>query len=241
MKKNLDDNSKTWLADRKLKKILKIDDFKVSELILNFDLLVYGIDGKIRHFYDEDHSELAFEIGSLKFKRKKVDEFIKNYPDLGNSEPGTPASYRWRLENRLKNISFLERIRDQQLLPTSSHLEKEKSRIKEDIKDGESATSGQGPIRRSRSSVAKQIYISAAARAKILIQNLIHSDILPVTRQEKLKILKADKQFQKILASLPKCPSDKHLMRRLHEAERGLWELGKSTNKKYRKKSMYSS
>jgi hypothetical protein len=133
MKEDHDANSSTWLSDRELKKILEIDDFRVSELILNFDLLAYDIDGNIRHFYEEDPSELVFEIGSLKFRKKEVDEFIKNYPDIGNSEQGGPEPYRWRLENELKNIQYLEQKRKQQFLPPSSHLNIEKRRIKEQI------------------------------------------------------------------------------------------------------------
>jgi hypothetical protein len=139
MKEDHDANSSTWLSDRELKKILEIDDFRVSELILNFDLLAYDIDGNIRHFYEEDPSELVFEIGSLKFRKKEVDEFIKNYPDIGKSEPGSPASYRWRLGNRLKNILFIEQIRGQQLLPPSSYLKKQKKEIGKQLKNIEKA------------------------------------------------------------------------------------------------------
>ena len=249
MKKNLENNSTDWLSDLELKKILKIDDFKISELILNFDLLAYDIKGNIRHFYEEDASgltdrclyELVLEIGSLKFKRKDVDEFIKNYPNFGNSEPGTPASYRWRLENELKNIIYLEKNRKQQGSPPSSHLKKEKRTIREEIKDSKQITSAKIYKVRSRTQVARAIYLSAAARAKTVIQDQIHHDVLPVTRKEKLEVLKTDKQFQKIIASLPKPVSDNHLIRRLNEVSPGLWSLGKSTNKKYRKKSMYSS
>jgi hypothetical protein len=100
---------------------------------------------------------------------------------------------------------------------------------------------GHSRSKRPRTKVAGQIYIAAASRAKIWIQDQIHHDTLPVTRQEKLNGLKNDKQFQKTIAALPKCPSDKHLMRKLHEAEPGLWKMGKTTHKKYRKKSTYSS
>jgi hypothetical protein len=240
MKKNLDDNSKTWLADRKLKKILKIDDFKVSELILNFDLLAYDIDGEIRHFHDDGHSELAFEIGSLKFKRREVDEFIKNYPDFGKSEPGKPASYRWRLENELENIIYLEQNRKQQGVPSSSHLKSEKRRIKEEIKESEPAASGEKQTKRPRTKVAEQIYIAAASRAWVFLWGQIHACLLPesATRKEKLEMLKADKDFQRIIKGLKRCPGDEYLIRKLGEAKIGLWKMGRTDNKKYRRKSM---
>jgi hypothetical protein len=137
MKKNINNNSTDWINDRELKKILEIDDFKVSELVLNFDLIAYAIDGNIRHFYDGVLREFSLEIGSLKFKRKDIDEFNKNYPDLGDSEQGRPEPYRWRLENEIKNIMYLEQNRKQQALPPSSHLQKEKRRIKDEIRDSE--------------------------------------------------------------------------------------------------------
>jgi hypothetical protein len=137
MKAKSNENSTTWLTDIKLMEILRINDHQVSELILNFDLLAYDIDGNIRHFYEEDPSELVFEVGSLKFRKKEVDEFIKNYPDIGNSEKGRPEPYLWRLQNRLKNIQYLEQIRDQQLLPPSSHLKKSVKRINDQIRDSE--------------------------------------------------------------------------------------------------------
>jgi hypothetical protein len=96
---------------------------------------------------------------------------------------------------------------------------------------------------RSRNNTRRQIYMAAASRAVTVIQELIHNDILPNTKAQKLACLRNDKNFQKIIAALPKDLKDTTLIRRLNEAHPGIWALGKKStresNKKYRKKSLY--
>lgn len=84
----------------------------------------------------------------------------------------------------------------------------------------------------TRSKPTQAIYIAAAGYAETEIQSLIKYDILPKTRKEKLASLMTNKEFQKIIAALPRKVSEKYLIRKLNEVRPGLWQMGESSNKK---------
>jgi hypothetical protein len=90
-----------------------------------------------------------------------------------------------------------------------------------------------------RSKTNEQIYIAAAGRAETVIQDMIHHDILPKTRVEKFKMLEKDKRFMKIIAALSRPVKEQHIIRKLNEVRPGIWQFGKASNKKYRKRTLY--
>jgi hypothetical protein len=224
--------------------------FVIDRLIRNFDVTAIDATNNrtpiVIHDDKGDTKDHLLGIELYRFDEEEI-EYLENEDprliieymiDSGIiNEPykkRDPHEERKRLKRRIANITTILN-REGLSYQDKIYLRQKKEEIENEIsglKNEDQKT------KRPRTKIAQQGYVAAAARAWVVLGDRIRAGLLPksATRADKLEILKTDKDFQKYIAPL-KC-GDKYLIRKLNEAKPGLWQLGGTDNKKFRRESM---
>jgi len=177
----------------------------------------------LAEIYKQKEQELAAES-------EEAAELEKEFKDI-------PELYREFMQRSLSEA--IKYFKDTQLNDAYYRRDQIEHVVKAQTKGESISVKGENE-RKTQHKPAEPIYIAAADRAVSLIKDYVKDDILPQTIEKKLEMIKTDKKFMKIIAALPRTAGDKQIIRKLRKVRPDIWQMGKSSNKKYRPKSLYS-